>query len=188
VLLAALFFAGYLLMPGADEAKSRIAINPPIFRNIRHFNYELALMVPLLLHYWPRDRIGRIGAFLMMATLGYFSVWSAGRGQAIALIIFFVLILGSRSMPISSRKLWDAAVAFCLGGVLVFVLGETYLLDGAVTKSLGAETIDRLSSGRIGIWMHTLESVWRHDALLFGMGPDATLRLGTISAYVHPHN
>src|SRR5690606_38287189 len=72
VLLAALFFAGYLLMPGADEAKSRIAINPPIFRNIRHFNYELALMVPLLLHYWPRDRIGRIGAFLMMATLGYF--------------------------------------------------------------------------------------------------------------------
>ncbi len=168
----------------------------PIYRHLRHINYDMTVVIALGIYSWAvvksRRRFLACGA--VFAALGYFSVWSGGRGELLALLVFWVGLVVFRILRVRDRQFWLPLSALLLGGALVLFSGQTRILFDRFEKTVAAESIDRVSSGRIAIWQTSLERVMESpQSLLFGFGPDAFKRLHVIRKWptggpVHPHN
>lgn len=166
---------------------------PPVYRHLRHFNYDLAL-VSGLAGALPAGRrvFSSVLRFLVFVALGYFSFWSGGRGAFLALAV----ILGTLCLTRRHEDDWRVAAlhvaGFVLGGVLVVLGGETYFLFGALERS-AKDSANAISSGRLGIWKGTLSmGMSTLSGALFGFGPESFVRMGAFVQFrhyiLHPHN
>ena len=187
--LFALIVISIYLSDTPDTLKFDVRPNPPIYSHIRHLNYDLAFVASLSFYYYRIS--GRvIGSLflLLLAVVGYFTVWSFARGELLSLAIFLgILFLNKYRLT----KMLDKATLlplafFVIGAVFVFLLGETYLVQ---QNYIAAESMDQYSSGRISTWQQAFMRLNEYHAWLFGMGPDASLRLGIQrGGTVQPHN
>lgn len=183
--------AFFLYAVSVGDVASRRDIDFHVYRNVRHFNYDLALAVMFSVTLWImlRDKLAaRPLFFLFLIMLGFVSLFTEGRGQLLSVLLFFFIAL--RVVVCG----WDRAVliwsgtGFLLGaGLLVLVYPET--LDWLLARTL-AETPDRASAGRLSMWVYSSE-VWlgsKPGVVLFGLGPDSFRLLKLSPGYVHPHN
>ena len=165
----------------------------PIYRHIRHFNYDLALVGGLLGGVFSHQKwMSRLLILLGFLLLGFFSFWSGGRGQMVAMCVMLVALIASHRQHEDARFAAMAVMAFLLGGVLVLCSGETQNLFHAVARTDKA-SLNAVSSGRLRIWVttlsQTLSTPW---GAVFGYGPESFVRMGMYAKLrdpiVHPHN
>lgn len=173
--------------------------HPPIYSNIRQYNYDLAAAIPLAAFLlWRSAIIGRLTYCSVLSLLGFFTVWTAGRGEMLALAIFAGAMFYASGSHIDTRFRW-AIVPLMFGGSLVFALN----MDVAFVSQLGrsfSDSSNAISSNRIVLWHNSLARVGESvHSLLFGFGPDAFLRLNIMKpvqgeggllpmVLPHPHN
>lgn len=195
--ITVLAFACYLI--GSDiisgVSSREIFLHPPIYRHLRHFNYDLAIVAAMIGGLMlPRFRYFKWLIVLSFFVLGYFSFWSGGRGQVVALLVVVV----SLSLGVTRERLHElsfpiqAISAFLFGALLVVLTGQTDLAFGALDRS-SREGLNAVSSGRLAIWMGTLStSSETVVGALFGHGPESFVRLAVFKQFnhyiTHPHN
>lgn len=175
---------------------ARVFWHMPVYRHVRHLNYDLVVVIALGLWFWAAARRASWGFLALFIALGYFSAWSGGRGGALAVLVFLALLVGSGSLGWRDRRLWLPLLALAAGGALILVSGHSQLLEQQISQSLAASA-DAISSGRLHIWAVSLQR-WQESvaSMAFGFGPDAFVRLWIVrdiwpssTAYItHPHN
>jgi O-antigen ligase len=180
------FFYVYL---GADllEWRRNIKGHPPLYRHLRHMNYDLAFLIGLSAWMIFRGRIAHYLAFPIFFILGFLTLWTGGRGQWVALLALLVLSFMNRSFRANLKKYMVIPFGLFSGGLALVLSGETHILFNSLTRSAADATINRISSGRLSIWSRSIEAL--DGSWLFGAGPDAFIRLGVMgSNIVQPHN
>lgn len=173
---------------------SEVLWTPPIYRHLRHANYDLALVIGLaILHFAGRDGRFDWRAMLVFVILGYFSFWSGGRGEMLALLVIWAALIAFHA---PKSILIIPIIGLLTGGLLVVLTGQTELMLGAIERSAG-DSMNSVTSGRLRIWTVSLERLWETPySALFGYGPDAFVRLavyqdvwpGRVTYIVQPHN
>ena len=126
---------------------------------------------------------------LLMVTACLF--WLGGRGSMISTLLAFGLLVFARP----ELKVAGLVKCSCIL-LLIFVaaLIAHYLaqfswngISNSIERSVAAESVNRLSSGRLAIWKYSLEAL--KDDYLFGLGPQAYLFIpGKWRSTAMPHN
>lgn len=185
--MAYLLFYILVILPPSNYMDAHILTNPPIYRNIRHMNYDMALAIGLILFCFCAEKgLKNNILLLLLFACGLFTVWSAGRGQMLSLMIFIALLFYFQIAQTQIKKIYLAITALLLGGLSTFITGDTFFL---VTKAINSQTADplnELSTGRIALWQQAITMLHQHNGWLIGFGPDAWLRLKGWT--LHPHN
>nr|WP_246386855.1 O-antigen ligase family protein [Litorivivens lipolytica] len=182
-------FVIYFLSLGEGGNPAAIKGNPPVFRHLRHFNYELAFLSMLAVGMFFVWRVRSVhysfwgGLFLV---LGFVSVWSGGRGQLLALCFFLLCLAVFSRKILFDRSVLISVLCFVVGGLLVFCTDWTYLVDSPLKRTVEFSSVNSVSSGRIAIWTEAIQHLER--SVFFGFGPDAFLRLPMKSGPVQPHS
>lgn len=168
---------------------------PPVYRHLRHFNYDLSLMSGLALGLASRGAtMRRYQNWLLVAyfAVGFFSFWSGGRGGVLAVVVMlFAWWLGARTLR-TFRVAALSATAFVAGGLAVIASGRSHFLLHAFARS-SKDTLDGISSNRLGIWMDTWTVATSNSRQLwFGHAPEAFINLQVYrmsGPYItHPHS
>lgn len=161
----------------------------PIYRNIRHLGYDLAVVASLGVMFWPLQKCSnRTFGWILFGLLGYVSVWSAGRGQILAFFAFIGVFCALLPDWSRRRYLLPPCVAFSAGGALFCVLNPD-LAVWIIGKS-SAGSADEITSGRLNIWIDTIQKFAKADwlGIFVGLGPDAFVRHSIAPWLVQPHN
>lgn len=161
----------------------------PIYRNIRHLGYDLAIVALLGTACWmARPLAGSLFNWVVFVILGYVSVWSAGRGQILAFLIFLLVYFALMRGRQTRWTLFRPGAAFFLGGAVFCLLNPEMTLWILGRSSSGSA--DEIASGRFAIWANSLETFvaceWK--AIAFGLGADAFVRHSIAPGLVQPHN
>lgn len=182
VVFVSVAFSVFLLLDG-DSFYSSVSMNPPVYRNIRHLNYELMVaMAGLVLIYV----LGRLRIIWFVPIFLFFSlvaVWSGGRGQLVALVIFLIFIFFSKRYAVSSLSVFLVLAA----AFMVFVSGESALLLGQIEDTFESSSFNDVSSGRVAIWRETWDGVLRSGWLGNGADSFRVFEIGP-DFIIHPHN
>lgn len=153
----------------------------PIYRNVRHLNYDVALLLVVLAHlvHVVRTRWATAGLMALIGALGWFSVWSGGRAQLVALAVIGVVLALTGGVHWRQPRFWLVPGGLVAGAAAVVLSGGSTLLTQQVERTV-TDDPGRLTSGRIQLWDRTLAHLDSPAAVLFGRGPDAfdRLRLG----------
>ncbi|QYJ05547.1 O-antigen ligase family protein [Nocardioides panacisoli] len=189
-LLAVALVAGTLLQDARPDSL-------PIYRNVRHLNYDVALLLVVVAHLVQvaRTRAAVLGLMGLLGVLSWFAVWSGGRAQLIALAVVVVVLVTGGAVRWARPRTWLVPAALGLGAVAVTALGGSPLLRQQVARTADGD-LEAVSSGRLRLWQESLAQLDSPGAWLFGLGPDAfdRLRLGPPSVLgadqriVQPHN
>ena len=184
-----LFFLLFIYLFQDPELAREVKAAPPVYRHLRHLNYDLFFALPVLVLLLKNNLRTYLVMILLFATC-LVAIWTAGRGMALALLAAFGL---------ARLRYWRAGptrLELVCGGILILSVlvlmfsGKTLFLDLTTSQTVGAETVNKLSSGRIKIWMASLDMLSKQDlySQLFGLGPDAFARHGAWRAgIVQPH-
>src|SRR5690606_12688160 len=122
VVVCSFVFLWFALENGSDFYKG-VVNEPPVYRHLRHFNYDLMLAIGGVAFLYSEGRI-RLKFFLLICfVLFFFSIWSGGRGQLVSVFVFMALLLVSGMSRISINMF--CALAFSL--LMVYVSGESHL-------------------------------------------------------------
>jgi len=166
-----------------------------VFRHIRHFNYEIAIVLMLATTCWLQKKT-KLNAeyWFLFIFIGCLSLWTTGRGQIIVFYAFISLLLlaPNRSLKIAALK---PLVGFTLG-IIVLILATPDSLSYMQDRS-SSGTVNNVSSGRVDLWLWGVDvttASW--PSTIFGLGPEAyvrfretpTLITETIPYHVQPHN
>lgn len=185
---AVVYLFAMLWLASVPDLDWRQAARLPIYRNIRHLGYDLAVVASLGALFWvARPHAYRIANWLLFGGIGYVSLWAAGRGQILAWICFVALATNIFSHRIERKSMVAPFVAYCMGGLVLWVTAPdlvSWLFGRSITGS-----IDSVSAGRIQIWLDTLalaSADWPNG--IVGLGPDAFTRHGVARGLVQPHN
>lgn len=183
-----IFFILFVLFFANAEDVPQLKPSPPLYRHLRHLNYEIFFgAVIALLHLPSKNRHHESLAILFICAL--LTIWSGARGAAIAITISFIIIL-LRTPRKEAIKTTFILTGFVLISLLL-VLSSDY--DAILKDTLGitaGDTINRISSGRLGIWSESVDTLIKQGpvAILTGLGPDAFSRWGLFKSIVQPHN
>ncbi len=165
-------------------------LNPPIYRNIRHFNYELFIIISLTFYFAHKEKNNckRLLWLAIFVIYGYIMFWSAGRSMMLALFIYISLLATFPVIPGQSIKF--GTFGLFVGAALVFITGQESQILHQSRKSIA--NLEELSSGRLTIWYDSI-IFWANNPLsvIFGNGPDAfrLLLMKAVGAWViQPHN
>lgn len=191
-----IFLCGFmlaLLASQSGEVATRRDIDLFIYRNIRHLNYDLAAGFLMGVAAWCMVRPSSLNTFLfciMFSLLGFVSLFTEGRGQLLSVGLFILVALYAVGKGGVRVVLTQAGLCTILGFLVLFTLYPESL-DWLFRRSFN-EDVDRASSGRLGIWVRSLE-YWYGDGtdlrrIVFGAGPDS-FRLDQLHpGLVQPHN
>lgn len=190
VLGALLVLAHFLAILPESASKLAIKSDPPIYRHLRHLNYDLAMIFALSFIYWVAySRLSQSLNLSLFALLGFVSVWSAGRGQFLSMGVFLFLVLAFRVKSPLEPALRKPLLAFLAGGAAVFLTDATYLLNNTWEYSSDLGSLNRVSASRLHIWAQSLQQVGH--SWMFGFGPDGFLHwwiTASSANLVQPHN
>ncbi|WP_189576803.1 O-antigen ligase family protein [Marinobacter zhanjiangensis] len=181
LLVSMTFFIG--LFWYREDFYSFVISDPPVYGNIRHFNYELMMAFGALYLLVVSKNVGFYIFSIFFLIFATFSVWTGGRAQLLSLLILMVLLVFSKCYREAAVGMLMLALAF----VLVFLSGETMILLGQLDRTFDSAAIDQMSSGRLTLWYQTwsvgLEAGW------LGHGADSFRSFDIVSnSIVQPHN
>lgn len=191
-----LFLCGFILALMASqsgEVTTRRDIDLFIYRNVRHLNYDLAAGFLMGVVAWCMAKPSSLNTFafyIMFLLLGFVSLFTEGRGQLLSIGLFVLVALYTVGGGGIRLVVVQAGLCTVLGFLILFTLYPESL-DWLFRRSFN-EDADRASSGRLGIWIRSLE-YWYGDGtdlrrIVFGAGPDS-FRLDQLHPkLVQPHN
>lgn len=162
----------------------------PGFLSVRHFgSWTGAVLAGLTGLAWTqRDGRGRHLVHAGVALAFGLTFWTATRAAVLgwAVVLPVAWIVADRPRR---RGFWTELPLWCLGAVAIASLLQPYGHPAyAFWRAGGVAAPDAYSSGRLTLWLNTLE-VWRHH-LLFGTGAGSTWWLVNLhgATFVQPHN
>lgn len=165
--------------------ESSIKPHPPLYRHIRHFNYDLFIFMGLLCWAYVRRLVNYPVFATCLTLIGFLTAWSGARGQAVATIILLSLLLLSFRRD-AARLARSILFWLVFGALALYFSGETYMLYESVANS-GRGSVNGISSGRLAIWAATWEAA--QSNLIFGLGPEAFYNNNVVEAnIVQPHS
>lgn len=165
----------------------------PFFSNIRHFGHLLAIAVPVAMIFWHKvshyeGNAQRTSIWLILLALLWMMVFvSGGRGAFLSLVIISICYL-----LMFPKRAWPLALSIGVGLLLsqyFWVSNNSLNLFRFIGHDEGL-TLNQLSSGRLVIYLTTLQDWWQHAPFL-GFGADY-FRFAhypfSQERIAHPHN
>jgi O-antigen ligase len=128
-----------------------------------------------------------VGLLLVAACL----FWLGGRGSMISTLLAFVLLVFAKpDLKAVGFAKWVYILVIIFVGGLVAHYAAQFSWNGisnSVERSVAAETVNKLSSGRLAIWRYSIEAL--KDNYLFGLGSQGYLFIpGKWRSTAMPHN
>lgn len=167
----------------------------PFTGHARHAGYNMMVAV-LAGIFLVADRqlsvIQRSWAWLGLLLVLSCLVWLGGRGSMLSVVLglLFVLLLSRRSY----RTSLSSGIALFVVLIVAVLLAHQHSVFGfnglfnSINRSVEAESVNRLSSGRLTIWAYSLDAIQGH--WLLGLGPQGYLFMPERSFHrtAMPHN
>ena len=164
------------------------------FSNVRHFGYFIA--IALVAAYTPfvtrnADQKQLAAPFVILTLIYAYLAWAGGRGPYLGIVCAFAILVLCDCLPNWRRLAIMSAVALVLGAVISIPFTPADPSFGAfrfLIRSTEIHGADAFTSGRIEIWMKSIEMIREHP--FFGIGPDQfRVTLGDSPIiYFQPHN
>jgi hypothetical protein len=188
VVALSLIIICYRLIDVADGVVNWIML--PIFGNIRHLAMTVGLMSVFLYHdvgYRQTEK----WLFVLARIIGLgLLFWSGSRASMLAwALAFFLIILGTDQR--SKWRGWCLEVSVAIALALLFDVGDPSMgFLNAFFRQWSTGTIDGMSSGRLTLWLKTLDALRDPYTLLLGAGGNGFVRLQLMwdAQSFQPHN
>jgi len=161
----------------------------PIFGNIR----RLAMTVGLMSVFLYRDtgyRQSEQWLFVLARIIGLgLLFWSGSRGAMLSWLFAFLTFVWLTGQW-SRLRGWLLEVIVAVALALWFDVGNPSMgFLNAFSRRLSTGTIDGISSGRLTLWLNTLDALREPGVALFGAGGNGFVRLRLMFDQIfHPHN
>ena len=188
-IVIAIFVATALMIPDAKHINW--VHEPPVFSNIRFASHLFVIVLPLLYGRLITDNKNCLPLFyfFLITAIWAFSIWSGGRA-AILVITGVSVWLMFRHIRLTIWVL-PAIIAGCfIGSELPSVDYSQDFIRPVVEEGSALAKLNSLSSGRVYLWLGSLELWWNHN-FWFGIGAEGFQYLipaiGTQSVS-HPHS
>ncbi len=183
-----MYFHVFYVLTGSNYLETDFFNFPPIYKHLRHMNYDVAIALGFIVFLYSRSQgVKRYFYLLMLFLCGFFTVWSAGRGQMLSFVLFLVLVIFLRIEWATVKKLLVAVASFAAGGASVFFTSHTHYISQRNVLVGGESGANQLSSNRLVLWQKAIAKLQEDYGWLIGYGPDAWIRL-KVAARMHPHN
>lgn len=168
----------------------------PIYRHIRHFNYELAFTIPLAAYLLVTQSKPRAVFYFLSLSLiiqSYFALASAGRGQALSLLITAIVAISYLIRKDNIKRAIAAFTSISIGFLGVFITGQQgYLLGSRMDRSSMDVNFNYMTSGRLSIWQDSLHVFNQQPIFQMIAGakkePIEYLSAAGYQTIVQPHN
>ncbi|WP_322980202.1 O-antigen ligase family protein [Pseudomonas sp. C11] len=164
--------------------------SPPLFTHVRNLGgFFCAASVILgfaFFYFVDSRRFVFLGLYMLALSV---LLWSGGRGAMVAFVCGFLLILLRYPYRMYRRSWVALALVTCSALVLAayFDVGNRSMgWLNMFSRTLGAQSIDQVSSSRIYIWGSLLGFIMERP--WFGWGGEAFRALGGNVSLVQPHN
>ena len=175
----AVAFVAFIFFLQDSTLQHHVKREPPIYQDLRHFNYDLFFAIPVLV-FLLKDNLKSFGWVLASFVLCVAAIWTAGRGMVLALVAsYFVLRLRFWSWYPNQLEVMCFSILLC-SLLVVIATGNTIFLYENLLKTAASDSLNQVSSNRINLWLACLDAYLQQDFLkqLFGLGPDAFARYG----------
>lgn len=191
VIATAVFFVIFIFYFQDPELKPSVKGHPPVYRHLRHFNYELFFIFPFLI-FLLKDHLNNKVLLGCLFILSGLAIWTAGRGMMVALGAS-LFVIGLRLWRNPPYKLIFIVFLIASVSLLAVILSDnTYILYNTTARTIDGSSLNYISANRLAIWESSISgflglgSPW---VKLFGFGPDAFVRMGVFPVGpTHPHN
>jgi hypothetical protein len=170
----ALFVLAIADLAGGPEPSIGLLVRePPIYRDVRHFNHDQFFVLALGAYFYSlsRSRVEAVLWLCVCVAIGYVLAWSGGRAAIGALLIFLAICAWFNLFSRRSIIVWASALLVAL--ILLIATGRADLLLMQLGK-VDVTGPGGITSNRLEIWAGSLGVWWDHWAtMVFGLGPDA---------------
>jgi hypothetical protein len=178
----------YRLIDSADSVFNWVL--PPIFGNIRHLAMTVGLM-SVFLYYDVGYRQTEKWLFVLARIIGLGLVfWSGSRASMLAwALAFFLIILGTDQR--SKWRGWCLEVSAAIALALLFDVGNPSMgFLNAFFRQWSSGSMDGISSGRLTLWLKTIDALRDPYTMIFGAGGNGFVRLQLMwdAQSFQPHN
>lgn len=164
--------------------------SPPLFTHIRNLGgFFCAASVILgfaFFHFSDARRLGFLGLYMLALAI---LLWSGGRGAIAAFVCGLALLLLRYPYRVYWRSWWGLVLVkiFALFLAAFFDVGNRSMgWLNMFPRTLGAQSLDQVSSSRMYIWTSLLEFIVERP--WFGWGGEAFRVLRSNQSLVQPHN
>jgi len=162
--------------------------HPPVFRHLRHLNYEIffGVLIATLCIISGKNRTEQTAVLFVLIFL---TAWSGGRGSVLGVLVslglLWFFLSGANRKQLMSRLL----ILSVLSLVIILLTNQDAILANTLGYSKEYD-LDRFSAGRVSIWNKAISVVLNEGiiATLTGLGPDAFGRWGLDRVVIQPHN
>lgn len=166
----------------------------PLYRNFRHFNYELAIALPIASYVLLQSK-GLHCYFWAIAivSLCYFSLASAGRGEALSLIVMATALIYFIELDFKRKQERLLIAAIIFGFSLVFITDQhQYLTQRKLIQTFSSESLNLMSAGRIQIWQDLIilfnQQSWSTQLIGSSKNSYFYLQQTGYGQFIQPHN
>ncbi|MDD3381859.1 MAG: O-antigen ligase family protein [Rugosibacter sp.] len=178
----------YRLIDSADSVFNWVL--PPIFGNIRHLAMTVGLM-SVFLYYDVGYRQTEKWLFVLARIIGLGLVfWSGSRASMLAwALAFFLIILGTDQR--SKWRGWCLEVSAAIALALLLDVGNPSMgFLNAFFRQWSSGSMDGISSGRLTLWLKTIDALRDPYTMFFGAGGNGFVRLQLMwdAQSFQPHN
>ena len=172
------------------------------YRHIRHFSYHAFIAsccAFILLKYCGPNVFLKSIAIVMLAICFFSMLLAYGRGSFIAFAVFLMIDAWLEVGPLKALKQASIAALVSLGfyfliyftsiGIIPEFLFSSFLRGDIANPQELAESVNVLSSGRLEMWVYSIEQALESPVFGHGSGSAHWLFKGTNHAYAgQPHN
>lgn len=186
-----LIVIAYRLIDGADAVFNWVKL--PIFGNIRRLAMTAGLM-SVFLYLDAGYRLSEKWLLVLARVIGLSLLfWSGSRSAMLAWMLALLMFIQLTNQWARWRG-WSLEVGVAIALSILFDVGNPSMgFFGAFLRSWSGAvvtgTFDGLSSGRMSLWLKTLETLQEPRSALFGAGGNGFVRLHLMFDQIfHPHN
>jgi hypothetical protein len=186
-----LIVIAYRLIDGADAVFNWVRL--PIFGNIRRLAMTAGLM-SVFLYFDAGYRQSEKWLLVLARVVGLSLLfWSGSRGAMLGWMLALLLFIRLTGQW-SRWRGWSLEIGVAMALSILFDVGNPSMgFFGAFLRSWSGAvvtgTVDGLSSGRMSLWLKTLEVLQEPRIALFGAGGNGFVRLHLMFDQIfHPHN
>lgn len=160
----------------------------PIFRSVRHFNYEI-FFVTLVCTIFGVGKTSKkiILDYFILFFCGFLTAWSQCRAATLSYGVFIV-VFGMLQLKSTARlNIFKLSCSF-VGGLIIYAVLNLEFFSKVLYRSTSGN-IANMTSSRSLIWPLTLEQAVKTQGFsIFGHGPESFMLLKIYPGYYHPHN
>lgn len=167
--------------------------NPPLNGHIRYTGYQIAAAIAATVAFFvfpARAPLGRKPLFLILVVLCTLLFWMGGRASILGVVVVFAaLALMARIKGVGGRYLRLGLAGSMIIGLVLAQAMAVFPWNGlfsALSRTVEASDLVRVSSGRLTLWREAWDSVQPH--LAFGLGPQGYFFMPNRSFGLQPHS